>query len=106
MTVGHADLPGTDGGGVNLARAKAEYSRVRWRWQALVESEVPPTAAQRDEARRDLAAARKAAQRTIDEFTTRRFLSVNARRGLTEKLEALHRWTADELGPLLEEDPR
>jgi hypothetical protein len=88
---------------VNLWRAKSDYQRVRARWQSLVESEAPVTAEQRAEARRDLAEARRSAEREIEQFARRRQLSVNARRALTVKLEAVHRWTAGELGPLLDE---
>lgn len=82
---------------MNLGDAKLDYRKVL---EQLAHSAAPGDDS-RDggglEAYRRLDAVRAKAMHDIDEYTTRRFLPVNTRRGLIAKLERLHSQAQAEL---------
>jgi hypothetical protein len=84
---------------VNLADAQRAYRGIL---VGLAQATAGEGLSESDllEARRRLDAVRKQAMRSIDQYTTRRFMSVNTRRGLTTKLERLHQQAHAELRAL------
>ena len=86
---------------MNLGDTKREYEQVIavLVCSAALAEGLP--AAHPAEAERNLDRVRRNAMRRIDEYTTRRFLSVNQRRGLIKKLERLHQQAHDEMKAIL-----
>jgi hypothetical protein len=82
---------------VNLADARRDYQQILAGLAHLAASGEELPEGNVLEAERHLDAVRKKAMRSIDQYTTRRFLSVNTRRGLTSKLERLHQQAHAEL---------
>ncbi|MES9603493.1 MULTISPECIES: hypothetical protein [Actinomadura] len=72
---------------MNLAEAKREYREVL---EAFAGSDEAVSEARLADVQRRLDGVRKRAMRQIDQYTTRRFLSVNQRRGMVTKLEWIH----------------
>ncbi|MEU8347638.1 hypothetical protein AB0C74_38565 [Spirillospora sp. NPDC048832] len=75
---------------MNLGDAKRQYREVLAAARLAASEDGLPEAAASDAERR-LDAVHKDAMRSIDQYTTRRFLSINERTGLVTKLEQLHR---------------
>lgn len=81
---------------MNLGEAKKKYRDVIAAARSAA-SEDGLSEAAVSEAERRLKAVHKETMRDIDRLTTRRFLSVNSRRGLVTKLEWLHERAHDDL---------
>ncbi len=75
---------------MNLGDAKRDYLRILTDFVDLASSGKDLSQDDALEAERRLAAVHKDTMRKIDQYTTRRFLSVNTRRGLVAKLDQLH----------------
>ncbi|NDU75023.1 hypothetical protein GWI34_20680 [Actinomadura sp. DSM 109109] len=73
---------------MNLVEAKREYRELLETFAGM-EGEV--SEARLADVQRRLDRVRKRAMRRIDQYTTRRFLSVNQRQGMVTKLDRLHR---------------
>lgn len=82
---------------MNLGDAKREYRQILAGFAHLAASGEDLSDNDVLQVRRRLDAVRKEAMRSIDKYTTRRFLSINERRGLTNKLERLHQQAHAEL---------
>ncbi|GAA2343477.1 hypothetical protein [Dactylosporangium salmoneum] len=81
---------------VNLSEAQDGYRRaIADCKQALATAE--PVGGCRSAALGRIEAVRKAAMRSVDAYTTRRFMPVNTRRGLVAKLDRLHHAALAEL---------
>jgi hypothetical protein len=89
---------------MNLGDAKQEYQQVLAALARSAASVEGVPKAHAAEAERRLDAVHKDAMRRIDQYTTRRFLSVNQRRGLVNKLERLHQQAHAELKAILVEE--
>lgn len=73
---------------MNLSEAKREYREVLEAFAGLGDA---VSEARLVDVQRRLDGVHKRAMRQIDQYTTRRFLSVNQRRGMVTKLDRLHR---------------
>ncbi|MEU4164816.1 hypothetical protein [Actinoplanes sp. NPDC026670] len=82
---------------VNLAETKRAYQQIVDEWQRMLDGGGLGTAQQLAAAERRLDAVRKSAMRAIDEYTSRRFNSINTRHGLVDKLDRLHSHALTEL---------
>ncbi|MEV0659853.1 hypothetical protein ACIBI3_03785 [Actinomadura luteofluorescens] len=72
---------------MNLGEAKREYREVL---EAFARLDEAVSEARLEDVQRRLDGVHKRAMRQIDQYTTRRFLSVNQRRGMVTKLDRLH----------------
>jgi hypothetical protein len=82
---------------MNLGETKRAYSQILADFEDLASSGKGLSEDDAKDAEQRLDAVHKNAMRQIDYYTTRRFLPVNARRGLVSKLDRLHQQSCAEL---------